>query len=261
MRWSDDEDRTQALPVRLARVVDGRAASPASPGATPYLLRSTARRRGRENGQPMQRAWMRALLIVALSGGLATASACANAATAYITNEKGNSISVIDLDKLEVVKTVEVGQRPRGITLARTKRCSTSAWATTTPSPSSTRRRSSTSAICPPDPTPSSCASAPTASSLFVANENDALLTAIDLATRTVVTEFPVGVEPEGVAVSPDGAIVVNTSETTSMAHFIDWKAKKVVANVLVGARPRYAEFTHDGSELWVTPKSAAASA
>ena len=37
------------------------------------------------------------------------------------------------------------------------------------------------------------------------------------------------------------------------MAHFIDWRAKKVVANVLVGARPRYAEFTPDGKELWVS--------
>jgi PQQ-dependent catabolism-associated beta-propeller protein len=60
-------------------------------------------------------------------------------------------------------------------------------------------------------------------------------------------------VEPEGVAVSKDGDTVVNTSETTSMAHFIDWRAKKLVANVLVGARPRYAEFTPDGKQLWVT--------
>ncbi len=52
---------------------------------------------------------------------------------------------------------------------------------------------------------------------------------------------------------SPDDKILINTSETTSMAHFIDWRAKKVVANVLVGARPRYAEFTPDGKQLWVT--------
>ena len=44
--------------------------------------------------------------------GLSTLSvAGAQAATAYITNEKDNTVSVIDLDKLEVVKTVKVGQR------------------------------------------------------------------------------------------------------------------------------------------------------
>jgi PQQ-dependent catabolism-associated beta-propeller protein len=37
------------------------------------------------------------------------------------------------------------------------------------------------------------------------------------------------------------------------MAHLIDWREKKIVANILVGARPRYAQYTHDGSELWVT--------
>ena len=63
--------------------------------------------------------------------------------------------------------------------------------------------------------------------------------------------QFPVGVEPEGVAVSPDGAMVINTSETTSIAHLIDWSAKKIVANILAPPRPRFAEFKPDGSELW----------
>jgi YVTN family beta-propeller protein len=39
--------------------------------------------------------------------------------TAYVTNEKGNSISVIDVDKLEVTRTVKIGQRPRGIALTK----------------------------------------------------------------------------------------------------------------------------------------------
>jgi PQQ-dependent catabolism-associated beta-propeller protein len=52
---------------------------------------------------------------------------------------------------------------------------------------------------------------------------------------------------------SPDGKILVNTSETTNMAHFIDTTTWEIVANVLVDARPRYAEFKRDGSELWVS--------
>jgi PQQ-dependent catabolism-associated beta-propeller protein len=62
-----------------------------------------------------------------------------------------------------------------------------------------------------------------------------------------------VGVEPEGMGMSPDGKILVNTSETTNMAHFIDTATREIVANVLVDARPRYAEFKRDGSELWVS--------
>jgi PQQ-dependent catabolism-associated beta-propeller protein len=88
---------------------------------------------------------------------------------------------------------------------------------------------------------------------MYVANENDAAVTVIDLSTRNAVTEIPVGVEPEGMAVSPDAAILVCTSETTSMAHFIDIKKRAVIANVLLPSRPRAAVFKSDGSELWAT--------
>jgi PQQ-dependent catabolism-associated beta-propeller protein len=37
------------------------------------------------------------------------------------------------------------------------------------------------------------------------------------------------------------------------MAHFIDTAKRQIVANVLVDARPRFAEFKRDGSELWVS--------
>ena len=38
--------------------------------------------------------------------------------TAFVTNEKDNSVSVIDTEKLEVIKTFPVGQRPRGIIMS-----------------------------------------------------------------------------------------------------------------------------------------------
>jgi PQQ-dependent catabolism-associated beta-propeller protein len=53
--------------------------------------------------------------------------------------------------------------------------------------------------------------------------------------------------------VSPDGKILINTSETTNMAHFIDLASRKIVANVLVDSRPRFAAFKPDASELWVS--------
>ena len=37
------------------------------------------------------------------------------------------------------------------------------------------------------------------------------------------------------------------------MAHVIDTATRTIIANVLVDARPRYAEFKADGSELWVS--------
>ncbi len=46
---------------------------------------------------------------------LCLATLPAAAFTAYVSNEKGNSISVIDTDTKEVVKTIKTGNRPRGL--------------------------------------------------------------------------------------------------------------------------------------------------
>jgi PQQ-dependent catabolism-associated beta-propeller protein len=79
------------------------------------------------------------------------------------------------------------------------------------------------------------------------------MITVIDVPERKVLAQIPTGVEPEGMAVSPDGQTIVNTSETTNMAHFLDYATRKMVAGVLVDARPRVAMFKHDGSEVWVS--------
>src|SRR5580698_306314 len=79
------------------------------------------------------------------------------------------------------------------------------------------------------------------------------MVTVIDVPTRKVIAEISTGVEPEGMAVSPNGNTFVNTSETTNMAHFFDYQTRKMVASVLVDARPRIAMFKHDGSEVWVS--------
>jgi YVTN family beta-propeller protein len=75
----------------------------------------------------------------------------------------------------------------------------------------------------------------------------------IDIAEKKVVAEIQVGVEPEGMAASPDGSLVVCTSETTSMLHVINPATYAVIDNLLVDTRPRAAAFSPDGKEIWVT--------
>jgi PQQ-dependent catabolism-associated beta-propeller protein len=65
--------------------------------------------------------------------------------------------------------------------------------------------------------------------------------------------QVDVGVEPEGMAVSPDGKLAVNTSETTNMVHWIDTESLQLIDNTLVDQRPRYAVFAKDGKRLWVS--------
>ena len=46
----------------------------------------------------------------------------AGAYTVYVSNEKANTISVIDTATWKVVETIKVGQRPRGITFTKDQR-------------------------------------------------------------------------------------------------------------------------------------------
>ena len=172
--------------------------------------------------------------------------------SAFVTNEKGNSITVIDTERMEATKTFAIGKRPRGVVLspdgARLYVCASDDNAIQIVDTASLAivGRIQTS-------DPEQAVLSPDGTRLYVANEDDNLVSIIDTQSRKSIAEIPVGVEPEGVAVSPDGKTIVATSETTNMAHFIDAATRKTIGNVLVGARPRFAQFKPDGSELWVS--------
>lgn len=86
-----------------------------------------------------------------------------------------------------------------------------------------------------------------------MSNEDDALVTVIDTQTDKVLGQIDVGIEPEGMAVSPDGKWAVNTSETTNMLHWIDTSTQTLADSTPVDQRPRFVEFSQDGSRLWAS--------
>ena len=172
----------------------------------------------------------------------------------FVTNEKGNSVTIVDgATRSRCEATCRSATGRAASSSAPTASSSTSAPRTTTRSRSWTRPAASSWARCPSGPDPEQMAISVDGKTLYVANEDDNMVTVIDIDSRTVVTEIPVGVEPEGMGVSHDGKWVVNTSETTNMAHFIDAETHEITDNVLVDQRPRYAEFTGDDAEVWVT--------
>jgi PQQ-dependent catabolism-associated beta-propeller protein len=184
---------------------------------------------------------------------LAAPAPSALAYTAFVTNEKDNSVSVIDTEKMEVIKTFKVGMRPRGVILSKDAK-----WLIVCTSDENLIQVYDTKTYelvktLPSGPDPELLTLAPSGNPLYVANEDDNLVTVIDINTGKVITDIPVGVEPEGMGMSPDGKVLVNTSETTNMAHFIDTDTKKTFDNVLVDARPRVAIFNNAANQLWVS--------
>ena len=165
-------------------------------------------------GRPLMRA---ALLLASV---LIVGPALANAV--YVSNEKDNTVSVIDSKTLAVTGTIPVGRRPRGIAISPD---GASLYVCVSDDDGIDVIDTATLKVVRRlhgGADPELFALDPSGDTLYIANEDDAEVTALDVRTDKVVGTVHVGVEPEGMAVSPDGKTVVDTSETTSMAHFID---------------------------------------
>jgi PQQ-dependent catabolism-associated beta-propeller protein len=196
----------------------------------------------------------RATLIgVSLVFAAAGEARAALSGTAYASNEKDNTVSVIDLSTMKTVKTVHTGQRPRGMTLTSDgKRLVVCEGDSDSISIFDTASWKVLGVIETPDAEYVTLRK-PQNNPLFVSNENNAQVTAWNLDTQKLLWQAPTGMEPEGIAVSPDGETICNTTETTDMAQFFDASTGKNLANVLVPPRPRWAAYTHDGREVWVS--------
>src|SRR5215472_14804538 len=220
-----------------------------------HLLRSVS---------PFQRWWTRAaerwtpasagatmMLAIGVSclGGVPTAAA----ETIYVSNEKDNTITLVDGKTLEATKTIPVGQRPRGILLSKDEKSLYVCASDSDHIEVLDLADDKVARILPSGADPEYFALDPAGKLLYVANEDDNLVTVVDIERGEVVTEIPVGVEPEGMGISPNGKYLVNTSETTNMAHVIDTAKREVVANILVDSRPRRAVWTADGAQFWVS--------
>lgn len=198
----------------------------------------------------------------------------AHAEHAYVSNEDGHSVSIIDTTRGETVATIAVGKRPRGLKLAADGKHLYVAVSGTPKCPPSVPdeeceklgRDMKADGIAVVDVAqrkvidvlesgsdPEQFVLSSDGKRLFVANEDSATTSVVDIATRKVIARIPVGREPEGVVASPDGNWVLVTNESDNSVSIIDTRTLKVVRSVRVGLRPRDAAFSADGTTAYVS--------
>ena len=197
--------------------------------------------------------WMRVSVktaAVLLAGGFAALASAQG--TAYVSSEKDQALTLIDLGTLAVKGTIPTCKRGRHIQLTRDRlilvACTDSNAADVIdPATGKSLRR------IPLGDAPEAFDVSPDGKTIYVSNEEASLASFIDAATGKTLKSVKVGLEPEGVKVGADGKLLYVTSEVAGLVHVIDIASAAVVKNVKVGKRPRRMAITPDGKELWVT--------
>ena len=208
-----------------------------------------------------------------LSVALLSTSALA-AGRAYVSNEDGETVTVLDSHDGSVIATVPVGKRPRGLKLnhdgsilyvavsglpkcpptvpdeecAKLKRDLTVDGIATIDT-----RTLKLKGVLKSGSDPEQFDVSPDGKRLFVSNEDAARATVLDTSSGAIVGTIPIGHEPEGVRVSPNGKWVLVTSETDSTVSIIDSGTLKVLKTAPVGMRPRDMAFTPDSKTAFVS--------
>ena len=194
----------------------------------------------------MNRGWIAAWTL--LANGVVQAQG-----VAFVSSEKDNALTVIDLKTLAIAGTVPTCKRPRHMQLTPDgKQLMVACGESNAADVIDIATRKSVRKL-PLGDDPEAFDLSPDGKTLYVTNEDEGALSMIDVASGKVLRNVPVGKEPEGVKVSPDGKTVWVTSEVANLVHVIDTASGKVAKNVKVGKRPRRFALTPDGSQLWVT--------
>jgi YVTN family beta-propeller protein len=155
----------------------------------------------------------------------------------YVANAGSNNVSVVDAATNKVIATIPVGLQPIGVAVSPVQR-----------KREDERERGDGGGR----------EREPEGGKVYVVNELSNSVSVIDAATNTVIATIPVGTQPAGVAVSPDGSRVYVTNANSpdfsqpGTVSVIDAATNTVIATIPVGTTPGGVSVTPDGSRVYV---------
>lgn len=193
---------------------------------------------------------------------------------AYVSNEDSGDLTIIAVERREVIGTIPVGKRPRGIRVSQDGRTVYVALSGSPKCPPAmpdeecekliADKRADGIAVIdaasraltrvlPGGSDPEQFDINADQTRLYVSNEDSGEATIVDIETAEVLRTIEVGREPEGVKLSPDGTQLLVTNESDHAVAIIDSETGEVLRKVEVGMRPRDVIFSADGSRAYVS--------
>jgi YVTN family beta-propeller protein len=219
-----------------------------------------------------------ALAVLLAAVGLARAATAASPTRLYISDERGGDVVIVDPEARRVVGRIAVGRRSRGIQISPDDRRLYVALSgspaggpnvdeSTLPPPD--RRYDGIGVVdvrsqklistYPAGTDPEAFALSHDGRMLYVSNEDDAALSAIDLTRGALHSSVRVGTEPEGVAVSRDNHVVYVTCESANSVYAVDAQTMHVLATIPTAKRPRAILLVREAGLGYVTDEFGAA--
>lgn len=202
--------------------------------------------------------------LLAIVAGLVIAAQVEAAVFAYVPNQSGASVAVVDVGNGAVITTVPVGVAPIGVAVAPGGRFvyvaqhNSDAVAVISTNTNTVQAQISTGSK------PVGVAVSPDGTRLYVTNSLTATasgggslwikgtLTVVDAVTRDALVAVIVGANPTGVAVSPDGSRVYVANAGSGTLSVISAASNTVTATIPVGANPVGVAASPDGLRVYV---------
>jgi YVTN family beta-propeller protein len=176
----------------------------------------------------------------------------------YGQNVPGSTLTVIDLERAEVVRTIALGEhrRPHGVQFEADGR---HVIATVEDSRAIVRVDVAEGRVVrafPTDAAVSHMVALAPGGRAFVANIGSGSVTAIDLAEGKILAQIETGAGAEGIAVAPGGAEVWVTNRSADTLSVVDAEWLEVKASLPCGKFPIRVQFTPDGEHALVSNAS-----
>jgi YVTN family beta-propeller protein len=173
---------------------------------------------------------------------------------AYITNNGGKSVSVVDTVSDTVSTTITVGNGPTGSAVSPD---GTKTYVSNTADGTVSVINNATNTVIGSPITvgssPNGVAITPDGTKAYVANQNSNNVSVIDTASNSVIATVTVGTTPVGVAITPDGLRAYVTNNTSGTVSVISTATNTTIGSAItVGTAPNGVAITSNGGIAYV---------